>query len=315
MSTPTKTKGLQKVMALWFDDADVVFQAGQKLFRVHRSILSARSAIFRDMFSMPPPAPENASSESTVEGCTLIKLPDDAFDVYNFFLAIFDASFFEPPPAVPALGDLAGILRLSHKYDVQFLRRRAVSHLNKLFPLEMGSSFRRANDPSESMLFLLEVIEPAYIANVLWIIPIAFLWVVHVKLDSTFKNEYWTKLPTFFQELYLIFREKYYRDRDSIDPWIFSLPTEGCPNPGRCSKSARLYMADYRKFVESSEKQQLTRKQLQSKFCADCASYAFLQSTATLKMRWNTFPIVLGLPNWATLAKQKEKFEESTKGA
>lgn len=77
----------EKVPELWFDDADVVFQAGAKLFRVYPGLLSARSPIFRDMFSVPPP-PKNDSEVDY----TLIHLQDDAMDVYYLFQAIFDAA-------------------------------------------------------------------------------------------------------------------------------------------------------------------------------------------------------------------------------
>lgn len=81
---------LEKVPELWFADADVVFQAGPKLFRVHRSILSARSTIFNDLFSVPHPDSERVVNAD--EGSyTHIHLPDDATDVHRFFLAIFDA--------------------------------------------------------------------------------------------------------------------------------------------------------------------------------------------------------------------------------
>ena len=79
----------EKVPELWFTDADVVFQAGAKLFRVHRSILSARSTVFKDMFSAPHPNSEKVVNED--DSYTHINLPDDAMDVQLFFLAIFDA--------------------------------------------------------------------------------------------------------------------------------------------------------------------------------------------------------------------------------
>lgn len=79
----------EKVPELWFTDADVVFKAGTKLFRVHRGILSARSTVFNDMFSLPHTNGERIvnSDDSYIN----IHLPDDSTDVHHFFLAIFDA--------------------------------------------------------------------------------------------------------------------------------------------------------------------------------------------------------------------------------
>lgn len=41
---------------VWLDDGNVVLVAGGTAFRVHQSILSRNSDIFRDMFTVPQPA-------------------------------------------------------------------------------------------------------------------------------------------------------------------------------------------------------------------------------------------------------------------
>jgi len=42
----------------WLDDGNIILQTGSKQFRVVRSILSASSSVFRDMFSIPQPVDE-----------------------------------------------------------------------------------------------------------------------------------------------------------------------------------------------------------------------------------------------------------------
>ena len=84
-NTPDVT--LTKAEGLWFEDADTVFQAGFKVFRVSRCILSARSRVFRDILAIPSTEPREV-----YEDCTLICLPDSAEDVTLFFKAIFDSS-------------------------------------------------------------------------------------------------------------------------------------------------------------------------------------------------------------------------------
>jgi len=48
------------------------------------------------------------------------------------------SSFFEPPPTPTTIPIIAGILRLSTKYDVDYLRRRALKHLDVLYPLTLA---------------------------------------------------------------------------------------------------------------------------------------------------------------------------------
>ncbi|KAJ7922465.1 hypothetical protein B0H13DRAFT_1865837 [Mycena leptocephala] len=70
-----------------------------------------------------------------IEGCSVVMLHDSAQDVTFCLRAIFDSSFFEPPPAKT---DLAAILRLNHKYDMQYSRRRALLHLDTGYPTSMA---------------------------------------------------------------------------------------------------------------------------------------------------------------------------------
>lgn len=56
---------------VWFDDGNVVVQAEQTLFKVHKSILALHSTVFKDMFSIPQPPPEG---EIMVEGCPVVRV-------------------------------------------------------------------------------------------------------------------------------------------------------------------------------------------------------------------------------------------------
>jgi hypothetical protein len=56
---------------LWFDDGNIILHAESTQFRVHRSILSASSSVFRDMFSLPQPENENV-----VDRCPVVRVSD-----------------------------------------------------------------------------------------------------------------------------------------------------------------------------------------------------------------------------------------------
>jgi hypothetical protein len=73
---------------IWYSDGSVVFQAEAVQFRVHTSILSAASSVFRDMFEV---AQGPANTANQVEGCPLIHLSDDkAVDVGFVLDALYD---------------------------------------------------------------------------------------------------------------------------------------------------------------------------------------------------------------------------------
>ncbi|KAH8823707.1 hypothetical protein DL96DRAFT_1615288 [Flagelloscypha sp. PMI_526] len=134
-----KEPHLRRVSHLWFSDGGVVLQAGPSLFRVYQGILSAQSTVFRDMFSFAQPATDEAN---TYEGCPLIILHDDEREAESFLRALFDPSYLQN------FIDLSGyidVLRLSHKYNCEGLKRPVLRRLTKIFV---------NSDPSSSKDFM-----------------------------------------------------------------------------------------------------------------------------------------------------------------
>jgi hypothetical protein len=74
---------------LWFDDGSVVLQVEMTQFRVHRSVLSTNSDIFRDMFSVPQPAEEG----EVIDGCPVVHLPDSADDWTFVLQGLYDSRY------------------------------------------------------------------------------------------------------------------------------------------------------------------------------------------------------------------------------
>ncbi|KAJ7232029.1 hypothetical protein B0H12DRAFT_1076979 [Mycena haematopus] len=163
-NTPTR------VEELWFEDGNLVVQAEQSLFRVYRAILAARSSVFNDMLGLtqPPDA----------------ELTDSAEDVTCFFRAIFDSSFFEPYPCKVSFEDALSITRLSHKYAVDYLFRRALVHLSHDFPTTLSAHDMGSETCSTNFGDIIvdgnlipptaAVIQLARQVNALWLLPMAF---------------------------------------------------------------------------------------------------------------------------------------------
>ena len=63
---------------IWYEDGNVILQAENIQFRVHRGILAQCSTVFRDMFSFPQPP---SSDVEMVEGCAVVHLSDTAEEV------------------------------------------------------------------------------------------------------------------------------------------------------------------------------------------------------------------------------------------
>jgi hypothetical protein len=51
-----QTNEPQRVQDLWFEDGNLVIQAGNSQCRVYRGVLATRSLVFKDMLSFPQPS-------------------------------------------------------------------------------------------------------------------------------------------------------------------------------------------------------------------------------------------------------------------
>jgi len=71
----------------WKEDGNIVLAAEGKYFRVHRSVLSAHSEVFKDMFDCPHPI---EVEKDFVEFCPVIHLHDAATDVQIMLKAMYD---------------------------------------------------------------------------------------------------------------------------------------------------------------------------------------------------------------------------------
>ena len=80
-----ETQVLQR-SRFWFDDGNVILQAQNIQCRVHRSMLSLHSNVFKDVFNMPQPT--DTMSILNVGGCPVIALSDEANDL-EYVLSIF----------------------------------------------------------------------------------------------------------------------------------------------------------------------------------------------------------------------------------
>jgi hypothetical protein len=84
---PNTVEEPTRVKDLWFDDGNLILKAENSLFRIYGGFLAARSSVFRDMLSFPPPKEGNAA----LEGCPVVFVYDAPDDLAHFLRAIFDS--------------------------------------------------------------------------------------------------------------------------------------------------------------------------------------------------------------------------------
>ena len=69
----------------WLNDANIVLQADSVQFAVHRSVLAMHSQVFKDMCHVGSPVLDG----STVDGCPVVHLSDQADDLEMFLMTLY----------------------------------------------------------------------------------------------------------------------------------------------------------------------------------------------------------------------------------
>ncbi|KAL1720369.1 hypothetical protein EV715DRAFT_271969 [Schizophyllum commune] len=118
-------------------DGIIVIRVGDRICRIHQSILAANSPVLADMLSVLQP--QNAE---TFGGLPMMSFPDPPEEVLHWLKSMVLPGYFEVYPSRIRQDKLLATLRLSHKYGVQSLRQRALYHLSVAFPSVFGDDVK-----------------------------------------------------------------------------------------------------------------------------------------------------------------------------
>ncbi|KAJ7115676.1 hypothetical protein C8R44DRAFT_855022 [Mycena epipterygia] len=285
-----------QVAKLWFPRDTIVIQAEDKLFQVSSGVLAARSTVFRDMIAFPQPTSDDTE---LVDGSPVVHLHDSAEDVTAFLSAIFDSS-------------LLGILRLANKYDVQYLYRRALTHL-----AAAGWYTRTSHEPhgDHTITPSNATIEDALsitcaVAEVgaLWLLPWAYY------TTTTFAADHIIPVATGKWEQYglkcLACHAHMVRGTVAVNEFLASAPP--CATQQRTAPGfLRLREAGEGPRPDLRLHRRPRAGAFEKGMCAACCVVATERHAEALSTFWEGLPRVFGLPPWAELhAMQKAAMRE-----
>ncbi|KAJ7191396.1 hypothetical protein GGX14DRAFT_600566 [Mycena pura] len=305
---------LQRAEGLWFEDGSLIIRAENTIFRVSRDILSARSSVFRDMLALPqPPLPNGVD---TMDGCPLVHLPDGAKDMQYFLQALFDYQFFNPYPAPTIFPIVSGVLRMSHKYDVEGLRRRALMHLSAGVPVTLQEA--QSNCSGKRSTYLVAVIQLARQVSADWIIP----WTVYRLCGSMTAEEILRGVDVNGTTVKLDFRDQVVAMEAStflrgnaiskVLRFLYSpLEIDGCRRPNSCihlrlvaysiAENWGCYIMPLTVWLSSYFTQELKG------VCSVCLSAMKSAHSNALNELWDELPGICGLSGWKDLVKMRDE--------
>ncbi|KAJ7910698.1 hypothetical protein B0H13DRAFT_2329084 [Mycena leptocephala] len=317
----------QRAQELWFEDGNIVIQAGNSLYCVFRGILATHSSVFKDMLSFPQPP-----DSELMEGCPLVGLPDSDREVTPFLKALFDPDFFMPFPAPTDFDTVVGCLRLSHKYGVDFLRRRALIHFSSAFPTTLSQLDLHVSRPMEilssssweipeSEAYILRAIQVAREVDTPWVLPRAF-YILCAEFETLsaaiFHGADYMGVPT---SLSLQDRDSFLKGHeiqisgktaDILQFLSYPPNIEGCATPLKCgiTRLTAIGTITLRGTICSFSRLPLhvwTTEdwELLQDMCATCLTALKRTHQDTRQAFWDELPETYGLPPWEELERLK----------
>ncbi|KAJ7200895.1 hypothetical protein GGX14DRAFT_571906 [Mycena pura] len=336
-----------RVDDLWFEDGSLVIKAEEKLFRISKCLLAARSTIFKDMLSFPP-VPDGEME--LIDGIPVVTLSDSAKDVEVFLRAIFDSSFFMPPPEPVQLQEVVGVLRLSHKYEVGYLYRRALEHLSRRLYFPSIEAYRASKGIEEpwSITFIgssakpnaqeiFTIIKVCTTVGAAWLLPMAYYYACyHIRQTdllsmTSAEDEHHSRLclsacrdliannvAAFSFLKYFNFEEDCVDSRrcEKVRQGLWSLvlgavevPLDVAPlDSFRGNIWEQVYLEDENSTQDEDEP---------GAFCVPCHHASKTRHDNFLQECWNNLPSFFHLPSWSELEPARQAvfgFGESTTG-
>ncbi|KAJ6567013.1 hypothetical protein B0H19DRAFT_1139141 [Mycena capillaripes] len=316
--------GAQRVQELWFRDGNLVIQAGNSQYRVFGGILAARSPVFQDTLSLPQPP-----DSELIEGCPVVHLFDSPIEVTAFLRAIFEPEFYMPFPAKTDFDTVCGCLRLSHKYGMEYLRRRALVHLSSRHPTTLPDCDTMMTTPSmrswerpDTQSYIIFLIQLVREVDAVWILPYAFYVLCHsfeAHLGSAiFRGASYNGIPASLSEAdqdlflrgYNIQKES---TKNDILRFLFSpARIKGCADAMRCLQ-VRIEAFDsicQRNSEPGASSIPLhiwptAEWSLLRKACPTCQANLKTRYQNARQAFWDELPEMYGSPPWDELEKMK----------
>ncbi|KAF7369824.1 BTB domain-containing protein [Mycena venus] len=302
---------LQKVGPLWFSPDVVIIRAQTHIFRVFAAILKEKSSVFADMFTFPQPSSGTSDTNvETMEGFPVVALHDDPAEIEVFLKAIFDSEFFMPPPAQCNVEDALGILRLAHKYDVPYLRRRALEHLGLVYPTRLSEfDSRQGNPDAHSFATIVTATE----VGALWLLPVPYYNTCRFDLSHLIKSRRWLDLGEEQRATCLIAYAALVQQFPKIYNFLHLSRGQGddCEDWARCNK-VRLdigfaIIPAFGPFANCplDSCPEALWSAIKATTCDSCVTESESLHAAAREECWDQLPKMFGLPGWDELEEMR----------
>lgn len=213
-----------------------------------------------------------------------------------------------PPPSPVDFATVMGVLRLAHKYDVQYLFRRALSHLDSMYPTDfsefmdvnIGDADHHVDFPSGIGTDLI-VLRAASELGATWLLPTAFYSVCTYSVREILgSGDLWSALGPHEQHTCLLAQPQMMRATALIHAFLQDLPNDPpCSTPEDCEAAvfdARDILLDWSRGGDRDvdPMRGWVFDDAEAQLCPFCSTYGEGEYEAAQREFWNRMPASLG---------------------
>ncbi|KAJ7879307.1 hypothetical protein B0H14DRAFT_1614643 [Mycena olivaceomarginata] len=225
-----------------------------------------------------------------------------------------------PPPAESKFTDALGILRLAHKYDIPYLRRRALEHLEPIYPARLTKYDSRDSDPDvtldyESSIQALALVEVASEVDVPWLLPVAYYNICRWDLATITASRLWLALGEKQRRVCLVGSQRQMRQYPKIVHFLSvskDRNDEDCLDWAECNRIRLTFLqlgpqlCPYMNWpLEIWSGGPLWAALAGMGLCEPCTTEAKARHAAARQECWDELPRMFDLPGWDELEQMR----------
>ncbi|KLO07744.1 hypothetical protein SCHPADRAFT_932249 [Schizopora paradoxa] len=322
---------------LWFPDGNVVLATDTYLFKVHKSLLSVHSSVFKDMFELPdvghdssipggPGRSDAALASDSYKGVPMVTMVGDkGEDVAHLLRAVFDPNYYHRDDDDTPLEVVVALLLLSTKYDFNGVRKNVIRHLSRHYPMTLRE-YEAADRDEDVPLFGksredcdFSLLAAAVTAEADVLLPCLFFVCSNYSIDTTLDRM--QSVPR--EALHILIR-----GRESlttcINKFIVSLPSQlyereptiDCPRVSSrsCFANASCSESNLEDYIQTQFKTFTGAIIMGDCFgfiCRECRYIAESMVDEKRKEIWDAIPTRYKFPEWGVLQDKLKALLES----
>ncbi|KLO08392.1 hypothetical protein SCHPADRAFT_944485 [Schizopora paradoxa] len=315
---PMPAPGPKPFETLWFPDGNIVLATDTYLFKVHKSMLSSQSSVFRDMFELPLVDGSQMDGHSggmapeTFDGLPMVNLANDkGEDLACLLRAVYER---QDNPQTP-LNVVTSLLLLSTKYDFKHIRKDVIHQISIHYPMTLDNY--GAMDESGSHLFGMlrtqchfSLLGAAFTAQVDYLLPVLYYAASDFPADYILQQFTAGKISLECLKVLLIGRE-------GLNSWMTIFVTTlrdmmasyrmTCPTPG-CSLDIPPYST--KRFANTLDLKNIEGDKIMKEcftlLCPACSSHCAGKMDRWRNIVWDKVPILFRYPEWNVLRAKLE---------